>query len=144
MFGPSPGGLGITPDKWLGHYTPIVLYFIGFWPIFGNTHIHSDPIALYFLVLLNRIPGVTKFTFLGQNFKLAFTPLNLAQSSPFDHQNDEQDRAHLLKATCIFSWKTVDFFRVKQRAWSIKKHILPDKSWFSWKNHDFGLQTKKI
>ena len=35
-------------------------------------------------------------------FKLTFTPLNLVQSSPFDLQNDQQDRAHLLKATCVF------------------------------------------
>ena len=53
--------------------------------------------------------GVTKFTFLGQNFKLTFTPLNLVQSNPFDLQNDQQDRAHLLKATCVF-WYFLMFF----------------------------------
>ena len=37
-----------------------------------------------------------------QNFKPAFTPLNLVQSSPFDLQNDPPDRAHLLKAACVF------------------------------------------
>ena len=52
-----------------------------------------------------RAPGGTgphPVPFLGQNFKLTFTPLNLVQSSPFDLQNDQQDRAHLLKATCVF------------------------------------------
>ena len=66
-----------------------------------------DPIRLIFQA---RAPGGTGphqvdfrgFTFLGQNFKLTFTPLNLVQSSPFDLQNDQQDRAHLLKATCVF------------------------------------------
>ena len=47
-------------------------------------------------------PGVTKFTILGKTFKPAFTPLNLVQSSPSDPQNDQQDRPHLLKATCVF------------------------------------------
>ena len=53
-----------------------------------------DPIRLIF--------GGHKIYILGQNFKLTFTPLDLVQSSPFDLKNDQQDRPHLLTATCAF------------------------------------------
>ena len=71
----------------------------------------SDPPGIRVLQMCFMIcpPPEETFTILGQNFKTAFTPLNLVQSSPFDLKNDQQDRAHLLKATCIFFMKTVDF-----------------------------------
>jgi len=70
-----------APNGVAGHWTPPGFIFQARAP--GGTGPHPVP-------------------FLGQNFKLTFTPLNLVQSSPFDLQNDQQDRAHLLKATCVF------------------------------------------
>ena len=59
----------------------------------------DDPFVTFFIPFLVLSFDRASVCFV---FGSGLYPLNLVQSSPFDLKNDVQDRAHLLKATCVF------------------------------------------